>query len=154
MHNYKNLFQYKSEGKINLKVFDSGEGDMGAYFTNAYSLRAATNKIYILTLAGGTESSAIGYEFISFYSISGDTLNEEVPLLKTSNGFERSITIEYDFSSVNDRSQLIKYDSEHKIIYIPVASEDGKITDNYNVYKFTGQYFEKIATRKLKQKEK
>ena len=154
MHNYKNLFQYNSEGKVFVKVFDYGEGDMGTYFTMVYSLKDPNNKTYILALSGGTESSAVGYESISFYSISGDTLNDKVPLLKTSNGYEESLSIEYDFSSVNDRSQLIKYDSDLKIIYIPIASDKGKITDNYSIYKFTGQYFEKIGTRKLIQIEK
>jgi hypothetical protein len=154
MRNYKNLFQYKSEGKVYVKVFDYGEGDMGTYFTKVYSLKGANNKTYLLTFSGGTESSAEGYESISFYSISGDTLNDKVPLLKTSNGFETSISIEYDFSSVNDGSQLIKYDSEHKIIYVPIASDQGKITEKFSIYKFTGQYFEKIDSRKLKQTEK
>jgi hypothetical protein len=64
---------------------------------------------------------------------------------------KNSISFEYDFFSVVDRPerpiQLIKYDQTKKTIYIPVVFENGKVTDKYITYKFTGEYFEKIAKK-------
>jgi hypothetical protein len=147
MDNYKNLFQFKSGDKVYAKDVDYGEGDMGTYFTDVYSLKA-DNMTYILAIAGGTESSRYAYEFLTIYSISDSTLNDKVPIIETSSGLKNSIIIEFDMSSVENRPerpyQLIKYDKDNKILYVPIILEDGKVTEKYVPYQFTGEYFEEI----------
>ena len=145
MNNYKNIFQFKSGDKVYAMDIDYGEGDMGTYFTNVYSL-VSNNKKYILALASGTESSRFEYEFITVYCISDSTLNDKVPLFKTSNGLKNSLTCEYDVSSVmngdEEANHLIKYDKDKRILYVPIILEDGRITNNFTSYQFNGQYFE------------
>jgi hypothetical protein len=148
MRNYKNLFQFKSEGKVRTLTFDYGEGDMGTFFTDVFSLKA-NGKIYFLGVSGGSESTKIAYEIIRAYSISDSIIDDSVKLIKTASGLKNSILIEYDFFSVVDRPdrpiKLIKYDADKKIIYIPVVWENGKVTNKYIRYQFTGQYFEKLT---------
>jgi hypothetical protein len=111
-------------------------------------------KTYYLAVSGGSESTKDAYETISVYAISNDTLNDKVKLIKTVSGLNNSINFEYDFFSVVDRPerpiQLIKYDTDKKIIYIPIVLENGKVTNRYILYKFNGQYFEKVQTSKKK----
>jgi hypothetical protein len=147
MHNYKNLFQFKSDGKVRTLTFDYGEGDMGTYFTDVFSLKA-NGKIYFLGVSGGSESSKYAYEVIRAYSINDSTIDDSVKLIKTASGLQNSILIEYDFFSLADRPErplkLIKYDADKKIIYIPIVWENGKVTNKFIRYQFTGQYFEKL----------
>lgn len=148
MQNYKNLFQFKSDGKVHTLTFDYGEGDMGTYFTDIFSLKA-NGKIYFLGVSGGSESSKYAYEVIRAYSINDSTIDDSVKLIKTASGLHNSIFIEYDFFSVADRPErplkLIKYDADKKIIYIPIVWEHGKVTNKFIRYQFTGQYFEKFS---------
>lgn len=149
MYAYKNLYQFKSEGKVYATEFDYGEGDMGTCFTGLYPLKANGNT-YFLAISVGNESSRYYYEMISVYSIAGNKLNDKIRLFKTSSGYSNSIQIEYDVSSVMKRPErpirLIKYDAAQKIVYIPIVLKDGTVTDRFILYQFKGQYFEKIKT--------
>lgn len=111
-----------------------------------------------MAIAGGGESTRDAYEFIKVYSISGDSLKDNIPLIKTSSGLKNLISFEYDVFSVIDRPErpisLIKYDSDKKIIYIPIVLENGKVTDRFILCQFTGQFFEKILTQKKADKQK
>ena len=58
----------------------------------------------------------------------------------------------FNFFSLSDRPerpfQLINYDSAQKIIYIPTLDNDDNLSDNFILYKFTGQHFELLETPK------
>ena len=146
MHNFNNIFQFKSSNKIHSTDLKKNEGDFGTYFTDIFALK--TNlKTYYLAVSGGSESTKDAYETISVYAISNDTLNDKIKLIKTQSGLNNSISFEYDFFSVVDRPErpirLIKYDSANKIIYIPLVLENGRVTDKYILYQFTGHLFER-----------
>ena len=107
-----------------------------------------------MAVSGGSESTKDAYEIISVYTISNDTLDDKVKLIKTASGLNNSISFEYDFFSVAGKSErpirLIRYDTDKKIIYIPIVLENDKVTNRYILYQFNGQYFEKIQTQKKK----
>lgn len=151
MHMFKNLYQFKSKNKVYTTVLDYGEGDMGTYYTDVFSLKTS-GKTYFLAISGGSESTKDAYEMINVYSISNNTINDKVKLIKTQSGLSNSISFEYDFFSVADRPErpirLIKYDENKRIISIPIVLENGKVTDRFILYQFTGQYFEKTLTQK------
>lgn len=142
MQNFKNLFQFKSNGKVHTLDFDYGEGDMGTCFTDVFSFKV-NGFIYFLAVSGGSESSKYAYKTVRAYSISGNKINDSVRLFKTKSGPQNSISFEYDVSSVADRPE-IKYDADKKIVYIPIVFANGKVTKNFIRYQFTGQYFEKL----------
>jgi hypothetical protein len=151
MHDFKNIFQFKSNGKVYSTDLNRTEDDFGTYFTDVFMLKA-NNKTYYLAVSGGSESSRYAYETISAYAISHDTLDNKVKLIKTQSGLNNSIDFEYDFFTVAGRPErpirLIKYDADKMIIYIPVVLENGKVTDKFILYQFTGQYFEKVLIQK------
>jgi hypothetical protein len=147
MRDFTNVFQFKSGNKVHSTNLNNDEDDFGLYFTDIFTLKA-NSKTYYLAVGGGSESSKYAYETISVYAISNDTLNDKVKLIKTTNGLNNSITFEYDFFSVADRPErpirLIKYDTNKKIIHIPIVLEDGEVTTGYILYQFNGEYFEKV----------
>jgi hypothetical protein len=153
MHDFKNIFQFKSGNKVHSKNLYSNEDDFGSNFTDIFTLKT-NGKTYYLAVSGGSESTKDAYETISAYTISNDTLNDKVKLIKTPSGLNNSILFEYDFFSVVDRRErpirLIKYDTDKKIIYIPIVLENGKVTNRYIYYQFNGQYFEKVRTQEKK----
>jgi hypothetical protein len=151
MHEFKNIFQFKYGKNVYVDSRDEVEMDFGSYFTQVNTL-AVNNVNYFIAVGGGSESTKDYYEFIKVYSASADGLNDSVPLIKTASGLKNEISFEYDFFSVVDRPerpvQLITYDADKKIIYIPVVLENGKVTNRFIVYQFTGQYFEKVPSQK------
>jgi hypothetical protein len=149
MHDFNDIFQFKSGHKIYSTFLSKTEGDFGTYFTSIYTLNT-NSKTYYLAVGGGSESTKNAYEKVSVYTISNDTLNDKVKLIKTRSGLNNSISFEYDFFSVADRPErgLIKYDTDKRTLYIPVVLENGKVTNGYILYQFNGQYFEKVPTKK------
>ncbi|MGH2646045.1 MAG: hypothetical protein ACRDE8_00695 [Ginsengibacter sp.] len=147
MHNFNNIFQFKSGSKVHSTDLNRNEDDFGSDFTNIYILKTG-GKTFYLAVSGGSESTKDAYEAIGVYTISKDTLNDKIKLIKTTSGLNNSISFEYDFFSVVDRPErpirLIKYDTDKKIIYIPIVLENGKVTDRYIRYQFNGQYFGKL----------
>lgn len=146
MHDFNNIFQFKSNNQIY-----STENDDGTYFIDIFTLETG-DKTYYLAVSDESESTKFAYETLSVYTVSNNTLNDKVKLIKTQSGLNNSISFEYDFFSVADRPQrpihLIKYDTNKKTLYIPIVLADGKVTNRYIVYQFNGQYFEKVQTKK------
>lgn len=151
MRDFNNIFQFKSNNKVRTVNLYDNKDDFGTYFKDIFTLKA-NGKTYYLTVSSGSESTKEAYETISIYTISKDTLNDKVKLIKTKTGLNNSISFEYDFFSVADRPErpirLIKYNTQNKIIYIPIILENGKVTDRYILYQFNGQYFEKVLKPK------
>jgi len=151
MHDFNNTFQFKSGDKVHLMNLNNDE--YGSCLTDIFTLKA-NGKTYYLAVSGGSESTKDAYETISVYSISKDTLNSNVRLIKTKSGLTNSISFEYDFFNVVDRPErpisLIWFDPDKRIIYIPIVLENGKVTDRYIAYQFNGQFFEKVQTEKKK----
>lgn len=151
MHIYKNFYQYKSGNKVFSTALGYGDDDIGTYVTDIFNLKTS-DKTYYLAVSGGSFSSKDSYQSIRVYSVDNNLLNDTIAIIKTPNGLDYSISFEYDFFSVVDRPErplrLIKYDTDKKIIYIPIVLEDGTVTDRFILYQFTGQYFEHILTQK------
>lgn len=147
MHDFNNIFQFQSGNTVHTKTTSDSEENFGSYFTDIYTLNTG-NKTYYLAVSSGSESSALAYEMLTIYTISGDTLNNNEKLIRTEDGLHPSLFFEYDFSSVIDSPQrpvrLIKYDTAKKTISLPLVLDDEKVTDRYVRYRFNGQYFEKI----------
>jgi hypothetical protein len=157
MYSFKNRYQFQSAQKVNSGALNGGEGDMGTYYTDVFSLKIKDNT-YILAISGGNESTKDAYETIGAFAVSGDTLNDQTKLIKTKSGLSNSISIEYDFFSVIYRRErpmrLIKYDDDKKAISIPIVLENGKVTDRRLLYQFNGKYFERVLTQPMAAKNK
>lgn len=154
MHDFENVFQFKSNDKIYSKSYhdttEHGEGYAPFYF-QIFTLNA-NNKTYYLAVYNGIYSTKDASQSIKIFTIANGLLNESVKLIKTQNGLTNSINVSFDFFSVVSSPErplrLIKYDTVKKIIYIPIVIDNGKVTDRFILYQFTGMYFEKVSVQK------
>jgi hypothetical protein len=149
MHDFENIFQYKSGDKVYAySVYDtSDEQDTYVpFYSDIYTLKN-NNKTYYLAIANGIYSTKDASQSIKIFDIENDHIHN-VKLIKTPAHYTNEIEVYFDFFSVADRSderpiRVIKYDSATQNIYIPVVTDDEKVTNKFIVYKFNGNYFEK-----------
>jgi hypothetical protein len=155
MRDFENVFQYKSGNKVFTKAtYDTkatDDVDYKSFYSEIYSLKV-TDKTYYLGVFNGIYSTKDASQSIKLFTIENNVLNDTLKLIKTKSGFTNEITVNFDFFSVVDRPErplkLIKYDSVTKKIYIPIVFENGKVTDRFITYQFTGKYFEKMTAKK------
>lgn len=155
MHDFENIFQYKSGDTVFSKLaYDTAtieEGDYVPFYSDIFTFKN-NGKSYYLAISNGIYSNKDISQSIKIFCIENGLLNDTIKLIKTSTNLTNEIYVSYDFFSVVDRPErpvkLIKYDSATKKIYIPIVLENGKVTDRFIIYQFTGQYFEKVMTQK------
>lgn len=150
MHNFRNVFQYKTDNRIFSQVLKStADHDAGCFYYQIDDI-ISDNKTFYITQSRAILSSALSYHKIKVFSIDGSKLNDKAQLIKTKTGIRNELGYEVDLSasSNNDRGKIpnfyIEYDKMNKIISIPVIFEDSKVTDRRIKYQFKGLYFEKI----------
>ena len=107
-------------------------------------------KNYYLVTYYGIFDLYIRGEGIRVFSIENGKLNAQAKLIKTQKGLTNKLYYTYDQQENNldvMGDATLTYDSKLKTITFPVVidnGEEGKLTDNFITYKFTGQYFEKV----------
>jgi hypothetical protein len=147
MHFFDNVFQYK-EGK---KVFSfasrdsTTDEDCGVFYSDLYTLKT-NGQTYYLAIDHAILSTKDSYQGVNIFTIRNNML-KPAKLFKTKTGLNTSLGFEFNFFSVVDRPErpvkLIDYNSKTKTLKIPVVLEDGKVTNRWITYQFTGKYFER-----------
>jgi hypothetical protein len=148
MHIFKEIYQWKSNGKIFTKLPKYEEGDGGVFYSKVFTVNI-NNKSYYLAVSNGIYSTKNEMQSITAYNIEGSKLVDTVKLFKTKTKKLNSIDVEFDFFSVVDRPErpleLITYDEKKKIIYIPVVGDKGQVTKKNILYQLKDRYFEFIG---------
>jgi hypothetical protein len=136
---YKTTIQYKYGGRL----FSVNE-DENLLITGINIIKTNKNTYYLITDFGQGMS---GYflEGIRVWSIQNGHLNKNSKLFKTDSGFKN--TIDYTYYSDDAFGGHLRYDKKTKEFYIPVTTDNEKLTGKSTAYKFTGQYFEKVKTQ-------
>jgi hypothetical protein len=145
MHFFENVMQYKTGAAIKA-IIDTpkGDGDVRPNYNKVYTFQVS-GKTYYLTVYLLIGSSKDLEEGIQVFSIENGKLNTDTRIIKTKSGLHSRIIYDYDLSRTSEKvTSEIHFDANTKSIYIPVVLENGKLTNNYIVYKFTGQYFERV----------
>ena len=145
MRYFENIFQYKS-GTKTIAMHDASEagGDYGPAYEILYTFKIQDKTYYLVTILeiGSSKDLEKG---IQVFSIENGKLNTDTKIIKTKSGLHSQITYDYDLSRTSEKIHSeIHFDANTKSIYIPVVLENGKLTNNYITYKFTGQYFERV----------
>lgn len=150
MRIYKNVFQYKDKNQLYSKVFPPVKGQQeGYYFYQINDIVSENKKFYVAqgTSVGGTY---IYFNKVKIFSIDKALLNDKALLIKTKSGIRNELGYEVNLGAYPNRERKtlpdyeIQYDTNNKIISIPVILEDYKITDKRIKYQFKGKYFEKL----------
>jgi hypothetical protein len=153
MHIYNDLLQYKVHNKTystNLRDI-TNESDNGSSYDDIYSLKE-NGKTYYLVQHSSIYDSHSWSVGIRIFSIENGKLNKNVEIIKTEDGLSGEIGCYYNEKNIDndDRNENgdFHYDESTKKIYLPIISGNGEKYNDYIIYKFTGQYFEKF--KKLK----
>jgi hypothetical protein len=147
MHYFKNVFQYKTAGKVFSILSDTDEeGDPGYWYSEIYSIKAG-GLVNYLAVQHAKYSTQDAYEGVKVFSINKNRLNDSTRLIKTRSGLRNSLGFGYNFllwaTKEPDSERLLEYNSLQKRITIPVVLESGEVTSRRIVYQFTGRYFER-----------
>ncbi|GAA4338024.1 hypothetical protein GCM10023149_47760 [Mucilaginibacter gynuensis] len=144
MYSFSNVMQYKVGSKTYSKLFESGENGFMPYYDALCSIQN-NGKVYYIGVFWGTESSRYHYEGIKMFTIDNSVL-KELKIIKTAKGLNSTISYDYDTTFFRDYKSIPKivFDGDKGQISLPVVAENGKMTNKYTTYKFTGKYFEKV----------
>ena len=155
MHFFNQIYQYRNNGKVFSKIPQYEEGDAGSFCSKIYTV-GINNKTYYLAISNGIYSTKDASQSISVFTIDNNKLVDTVNLFKTKTKRLNSIDVEFDFFSVVDRPErpveLITYDDQQKIIYIPVVNDKGQVTQRNILYQLKNNYFEFIGIESGKRK--
>lgn len=148
MHFYKEIYQWKSNGKVFTDIPVYEETDPGLSYSKIFTVNI-NKKTYYLAVADGTYSNKDAMQSITAYSIENNKLVSTTPIFKTKTKKLNSIKVFFDFFSVVNRPErpleLITYDEKLQIIYIPVVNEKDQVTKKNILYQLKGNYFEFIG---------
>ena len=80
------------------------------------------------------------------FTIENGKLIDDIKLIKNNSGLHNQLYYDYDLLA---RVYLkvkpsIYFDDVSNTIFVPLVDGNGKVTNKYITYKFTGQYFEKV----------
>ncbi|MEN0055995.1 MAG: hypothetical protein AAGC65_20125 [Mucilaginibacter sp.] len=145
MHYFENVFQYKYEAKTFAQLdTPKTEGDNCPNYYKMFTFKVNDQTYYLPVYKSIGSSRDVG-EGICVYTLKAGKLNE-VKIIKTPSGLHNKLSYNYDFGSVVDWKvrPFISFDNKAQTIQIPLVTNKGKVTHKYIIYKFTGQYFEKV----------
>lgn len=145
MHIYNDLLQYKVYNKTystNLRD-TSNEADNGNSYDDIYTLKA-NGKIYYLVKYSSVYDSHNWGVGIKIFSIENDKLTEKAEIIKTEGGLSNEIGWYCNENNIGSQDINFHYDELAKKIYLPTISGNGDKYNDYTIYKFTGQYFERV----------
>lgn len=151
MHDFDAVYQYRgASGRI--YSYSDPDGADGFYH-DLFQLNTRSGPIY-MSVATFIASSRLLSESISIKRIEGEKLLFDSRLIRTDKGLQNSISFEYDFESVMDRTErpvkLFVFDETARSFSFPVIADDeemqhGRVTDNRIRYRFDGRYFVRVS---------
>lgn len=151
MHFFNEIYQYKSNGKVLTFIPVYNEGDPGSFCSKIYTI-PVEGKTYYLKIFNGIYSTVNVSQSVSVYRIDNGKLITTDKLFKTKTKLLNRIDVDFNFFTYADRPErpleLITYDEQQKIIYIPVINGAGQATGNNLIYQLRGSYFEYSGVQK------
>jgi len=144
-HFFENVFQYQL-GTKTVSVIDTPKSEGYANYQKVYTFKA-NGKSYYMGVYLFIESSKYAGNDIHVFTIeNGELISPK--LIKTHSGLHNDLSYEYDFGSVvnidYEKRPRPHFDEKAKIIYLPLVDGNGQVTKRFILYKFTGQYFERV----------
>jgi hypothetical protein len=149
-HAYINVYQYKAGDKTlsAIKQVDSSEEDHPTYsFSNLYTFKV-NDKTYYLGVYNGIYSARGAGQGLQVFTIESGKLIDNVRLVKNNSGLHSQLYYDYNPAStaILKVKPSIYFDDASSTIFVPLVNLDGKVTEKYITYKFTGQYFERVKS--------
>ena len=143
MRMFRNVYQYKSGGKVYSRAVSDARAAEGSWYSEIYSHKTS-GKTYYLSIGHSILSGKDNRQEIRAFNISGNALND-AKLIKTKEGPTNRLRILFDFFSVYKRPErplkLITYDKATQEITLPLVDAKYQVTEKTITYKFDGSHF-------------
>jgi len=147
MRDFSNLMQYKTGQTTKAVLYTTTADVYVPFYSNLYTFKNGA-KTYYLGIYNGIYSTKDVSTGIKIFAIENGKLNDDIKLIKTQSGLRNKLSYNYDFFSVVDIAielrPTITFDEATKTIKLPLVNSKGAITGKFILYKFNGQYFEKV----------
>jgi hypothetical protein len=147
MHFFESVMQYKSGAGYKV-IIDTPvtDGDNLPDYQKMFTFKANEKAYYICSYLFIASSKDVD-EGIHVFAIENGKLTD-ARILKTHSGLNSDISYYYDFGSVvnieYDKRPRPRFDEAKNIIYLPMVDGNNQMTRRFILYKFTGQYFERV----------
>ena len=144
---FESIMQYKS-GTGFKAIIDTPkrEGDVRPNYQRMFTFEANGKMYYICTYLFVFSTKEVS-EGIHVFAINKCKLTDG-KTIKTASGLHSDISYDYDFRSVvrinYAKRPRPRFDETNNIIYLPMVDGNNQMTNKFILYKFTGQYFEKV----------
>ena len=152
MHFFGVVYQFQGVDGVTSQSSFWDEGDPAGLIKDVSSIKTRNGTVYMATFLSILSTSLRG-QTMHAYQVKGNTLSEGIKIFKTKSGPVSSLGFSYDFFSVVNnpapREELFNFDPRRREIRFPVVIESkeipqGKVTKRNIVYKFDGEYFQRI----------
>lgn len=147
MHWFENVMQYKSESNSKA-IIDTpkSEEDVRPAYRKVYTFKSGVKTYYLANYLYIETSRYSAFGITAFTIENGKVV--EAKIIKTRSGMHNDLSYESDFNAVSerDRNNLpeIHFDNTTNTISMPLVNSKGAFTKKFILYKFTGQYFERV----------
>jgi hypothetical protein len=141
MHFFESVMQYKS-GATTKAILDTpkGDGDNRPNYHEMYTFET-NGKAYYIAIWLAIGSTIDIAEGIHLFSIENGKL-VDAKLIKTHSGLRSDLSYEVQGNSFD--GPKIHFNSATNTIYLPLVDGNYQMTKKFILYKFTGQYFERV----------
>lgn len=137
------LYQYRLGDKVLTKLVPGG----APFFTQLFQYKSGIKTIY-LAVSQVKYSSQEMTESIRSFIVERTGLYEHLNIARNSAGMFTQIGIDFNYLSLANHPErpllLIKYSNSKNIIYVPIVTDDGRVSENYKAYKYQNHCFEEI----------
>ncbi|HEY0297603.1 MAG TPA: hypothetical protein VGB84_00145 [Arachidicoccus sp.] len=116
-------------------------------YTGITDIRLDNENTVYLVQARGHEDNRYKFDFIKGYKInSNDLIDDDVTLFKNATKSLNKIELKIDLASIDKSTStsypLIHFSQDHKMLFIPLTDNNGKIKEGYYlIYRFNGKAF-------------
>ncbi|MGZ3766426.1 MAG: hypothetical protein ACXVB0_15600 [Mucilaginibacter sp.] len=147
MHFFESVMQYKSGSNFKAIIDTTKfEGDVRPNYHDLFTFKA-NGKAYYLAVYLSIASTIEVADGIHIFTIDNGNLTD-AKIIKTHSGLHSELENDYDFRSVVNieygKRPKPRFDEKTNTIYLPLVDGNYKMTNKFILYKFTGQYFEKV----------
>jgi hypothetical protein len=145
MHFFESVIQYKL-GARTISVLDTpkSDGDNRPNYNKIYSFVNNGHSYYLATFLEIGSTKDIGRGVDIFQIENGKLVNANI--IKTGSGMHSQLSFGYDLTKGGDEkiNSDVYFDEKNMLISLPLVAANGKLTAKTIIYKFNGQYFERI----------
>lgn len=141
MHFFENVMQYKSGAGFKA-IIDTpkSEGDNRPGYREIYTFKA-NGKTYYITVYLFIGSTIDISQGVHVFTIENNKL-VAAKIIKTRSGLHSDLS--YDEKVNGNGEPQIRFDNATSTLYIPLIGSNYMPTNKFILYKFTGQYFERV----------